>query len=318
MRTSAYFLSALLSTVSATAQESVPAVPAAPAPPLTLAVLPFDSSDEALKPKSAEVAAILGAKLSANADLWLVEREEIEKLLSEQTLGLSGLADPANAARAGRIIGAKILVTGRVVRSGSGAIFVAKIISSETSRVFGETATAADPSVIEKPLDELTDKIGKLVVKQRAALVPPVVTREARIAKLKETLAGTPLPSIQIKVTEQDLSRVVIDPAVDTEFGKVVKEVGGTIVDPAQSGQAAAIAITGEAISQTGARRGQLVSARARVELKAVRAADGKVLATDRETSVAVDIADAIAGKSALQNAAFDLAERILPLLAKP
>jgi hypothetical protein len=195
---------------------------------------------------------------------------------------------------------------------------VAKIISAETSRVFGETSNTADPTVIEKPLDELSTKIGKLVAKQRAALVPPVVTREARIAKLKETLKGTPLPTIQVKVAEQDLSRVVIDPAVDTEFAKIVKEVGGTIVDPAQGGQAAAIAITGEAISQTGARRGQLVSARARVELKAVRAADGKVLATDRETSVAVDIADAIAGKSALQNAAFDLAERILPLLAKP
>ena len=60
------------------------------------------------------------------------------------------------------------------------------------------------------------------------------------------------------------------------------------------------------------------MSARARVELKATRAADHKILATDRQTSVAVDISDANAGKSALQNATIDVAERVLPALVNP
>ena len=156
------------------------------------------------------------------------------------------------------------------------------------------------------------------MVKQGAALSPPAATREQRIAKLKESLKGKPLPTLQLHVTEQDLSRVVIDPAVETELAKIILELGGQVVDPKQGGDSADVAITGEAISQTGARRGQLVSARARVELKASRAADYKILATDRQTSVAVDISDAIAGKSALQNAAIDLAERVLPALVNP
>jgi TolB-like protein len=297
-----------------TAQEVTPPPPQ----PLTLAVLSFDASEDTLKGKATEVATLLSAQLSINADLWLVEREEMEKLLAEQTIALSGLTDAAGAAKAGKIIGAKVLVTGRLIRNGNGVILVAKIISSETSRVFGETATAADINVLDKPIEELSEKIGKLVKKQGDALAPRSATREQRIAKLKASLNGKPLPTLQVHVTELDLSRVVIDPAVETEFAKIILELGGQVVDPKQGGNSAEVSITGEAISQTGARRGQLVSARARVELKAIRASDNKVLAVDRETSVAVDISDAIAGKSALQNAAINLAERVLPALVKP
>lgn len=292
--------------------------PPAQSSPMTVAVLPFDASEEALKTKASEVGILLGAQLSSNADLWLVEREEMEKLLAEQTIALSGITDAAGAAQVGKIIGAKVLVTGRLIRNGKGAILVAKIISSETSRVFGETATVADVAVLDKPIGELAEKIGKLVKKQSAVLTPSFITREQRIANLKESLKGKPLPSIQVRVEEQDLSRVVIDPAVETEFGKIILELGGKVVDPKEGGDSAEVSITGEAISQTGARRGQLVSARARVELKAIRASDSKILAVDRETSVAVDISDAIAGKSALQNAALVLAERVLPALVKP
>lgn len=300
--------------VRLTAQENTPA----PSMPLTLAVLPFDASEEALKGKASEVAVLLSAQLSSNADLWLVEREEMEKLLAEQTIALSGITDAASAAMVGKIIGAKVLVTGRLIRNGKGGILVAKIISSETSRVFGETANVSDVSVIDKAIEELSNKVGILVKKQSAALSPQSITREQRIAKLKESLKGKTLPTLQIQVTEQDLSRVVIDPAVETEFAKIILELGGQVVDPKQGGDTAEVSITGEAISQTGARRGQLVSARSRVEIKATRASDGKILAVDRETSVAVDISDAIAGKSALQNAAFALAERLLPVLTKP
>lgn len=293
------------------------AAPQSPAAPLTMAVLPFDATDEKLKGKAQEVPVLLGASLSANPGLWMVEREELDKLLAEHTIKLSGLTDPASAVEAGRIIGAKVLVTGRVIRNGEGAILVAKVMSAETSRVFGETATMVTLDASDKPIAELTDKIGKLVEKNHQVFAPPVASRADRIAKLKTALQGKTLPSILISIPEQDLNRVVIDPAVETEFGKIVLELGGVVIDPKQGGKAD-VSLTGEAISQTGARRGQLVSARARVEVKATRSADGKVLVIDRETSVAVDIADAVAGKSALQNAALDLAERILPKLLTP
>jgi len=59
--------------------------------------------------------------------------------------------------------------------------------------------------------------------------------------------------------------------------------------------------------------KGNLQSCRARVEIKVRDAATGKIIAEDRQTSVAVDLAENVAAKSALQNAADDLAERIIP-----
>ena len=84
-----------------------------------------------------------------------------------------------------------------------------------------------------------------------------------------------------------------------------------------QGGGSAAVEITGEALSEYGLRRGNLVSCRARIELKARDAASGDLITVERQTSVGVDIAEHIAAKTALQNGADALAERVLPKLGK-
>ncbi len=66
----------------------------------------------------------------------------------------------------------------------------------------------------------------------------------------------------------------------------------------------------------SGLRKGNLISCKARVELKAQKRT-GEILAVDRQTSVAVDVAEQTAAKTALQNAALDIAERLLPRIAK-
>ena len=72
-----------------------------------------------------------------------------------------------------------------------------------------------------------------------------------------------------------------------------------------------------EGISELAARHGNLISVKARVELKAVDRMTDKVLVADRQAAIVVDLAEQIAGKSALQEAAAALAERILPKLVK-
>jgi hypothetical protein len=284
------------------------------APPLTVAVINFATSDEKLQPKTEETAVLLSAALSSNPQVWMVEREDIDKILAEQTLKLSGLTDAANVVSTGRLLGAQVLVTGRLVQSGNNLNVVAKIISTSTSRVFGETVKVSDPGNLQPALTELSEKISKLLVAQRAVFDPVMPKREERIARLREALHGKKLPSVSISIPEESLPRPVVDPAVETEFGKVILELGGTVIDP-KSGQIPEVRITGEAFSQLGARRGQLIAARARIEIKATRSQGDAVIATDRETGVAVDIADAVAGKTALQETALTLAERVLPQL---
>jgi len=302
------FISILLAVLPAVAQESSP---------LTVAVLPFESSDEQLAGKATEVSSFLAARLSTRPELWLLERADIDKILAEQTIKLSGLTDPGSAVQVGKLLGAKVLVTGRFIRSGSGAILVAKVMSTETSRVFGETSTANSPDALQQPAFELADKLASLLAKQNAAFCVPDVTREERIARLKKLLDGKKLPSVLVAITERDLTRPAIDPAVETEFQKSLLELGFEVIDP-QSATVPEVVIRGEAFSEIGARRGQLVSARARAEIQATRSSDKKVLAVDRETTSAVDTAPATAEKSALQEAGLILLERTVPKIVAP
>ena len=297
------FLCLLLAVIPVIAQESSP---------LTVAVLPFESSDEQLAGKAAEAASLLATQLSTKPDLWLLERADIDKILAEQTIKLSGLTDPGSAVQVGKLLGSKVLVTGRLIRSGNNAILVAKVMSTETSRVFGETSTANSPDALQQPAFELADKVAVLLSKQHAAFRVPVVSREERIAKIKKNLDGKKLPSVLVNITERDLTRPAVDPAVETEFKKSLLELGFEVIDP-QSAKTPDVVIKGEAFSETAARRAQLVSARARAEIQAARTSDNKVLAADRETTSAVDTAPATAGKSALQEAGLILLERTVP-----
>ena len=67
--------------------------------PLSVAVLDFQTSGEKLDKKGSEVALLLGTHLSTAPNVLLVERQEIEKILSEQEIGLGGAVTPESAAK---------------------------------------------------------------------------------------------------------------------------------------------------------------------------------------------------------------------------
>lgn len=277
--------------------------------PLTVAVLDFTATDSKQQAAATAASELLSAALANEPGLWMVERSQIEQILGEQTLGLSGLADPATAASVGQLLGAKVLIAGRVIATGEQTLLVAKVMSAETSRVFGETTPLTDQ--LASSTEELAKKIVSLLEKNRSAFFPKIITREDRVAALRNIVQGKGR-TVSVRIEEQDLGRMVIDPAAQTEFEKTLIEIGFTI---APEGTSPALRITGEAFSQPGARRGQLVSSRARVEVRVVDD-DGKVLAVDSQTATAVDTAEAVAGKTALERAALDLVERIAPKLS--
>ena len=139
-----------------------------------------------------------------------------------------------------------------------------------------------------------------------------------RLKALKEKLAGKKHPALFIEIAEQHIGRRVIDPAAQTEFALMSNECGFPVFDTQQGAGTvqAAILVKGEGISEFAARHGELISVKARVEIKAVDRASGKVIATDRETSVGVDATEQIAAKHALQEAAATIAARMLPKIA--
>lgn len=289
---------------------------AEPAAPLTVAVFDFASPDEAVAGLGPKITTLVNADLSAEPDLVIVERAELGKALGEQEMGLSGTVSADTAAKVGQLTGAKVLVTGRVFKADEQTIIVAKIIGTETSRVYGELVTGKPNSLLTDLAAELAKKIAADITQKGGTLIAKVESREDRIARLKAALAGKKLPVVSVKISEQHFGQVVIDPAAQTEFSLLLQQCGFTVVDD-NSTSRPTVEITGEALSEYGASHGNLISCRGRIEIKARDVASGSLLAVDRQTSVAVDVAEHIAAKTALENGADTLAERVLPKLAQ-
>lgn len=282
---------------------------------LTVAVFDFESRDEAVRDLGPKVATLVNANLSAEPNLVTVERAELDKALGEQEQGLAGTISPDSAAKVGQLTGAKVLVTGRVFKADEQTIIVAKIIGTETSRVYGEIVTGHPGEPITDLSAELAKKIAADVTTKGATIVAQVRTHEDRVASLKKSLGDKKLPTVSVKISEMHFGQPVIDPAAQTELTLIMQQCGFTVYDD-HSTNHAAIEITGEAFSEYGMRKGNLISCRARIEITAHDAASGALILADRQTSVAVDLAEHIAAKTALQNGAGDLAERVIPKLA--
>jgi hypothetical protein len=280
---------------------------------LTVAVFDFDCRDEALGDAGSEAALLLNALLSTQDHLILVERAELQKVLGEQELGLSGTVTTDSAAKVGHLTGAKVLVTGRVFQAGKETVLVAKIIGTETSRVFGEMVKSATLTVSDLA-NELAGKIAQTVATRADALVAAEVSREDRLASIRKALGDRPRSVVRVSIPERHFGGPTFDPAAETELGKLLTESGFTLVS-AQAEAKPRFELLGEAFSEFGLRRGNLVTCKARVEIKVRDTTTGDWVMVDRQVTVAVDLSEQIAAKRALQEAATQLAERVLPRL---
>lgn len=283
-----------------------------------IAILPFRERGKEVKGMGGQVADLVFAKLVVDPSLYLVDREDLDKTLGEAELNLSGIVNPKEAITIGRLTGAKLIVTGSVFQIDKTVYVVAKIIGTETSRVIG----ASVKGVVGDGLDNLTGQLGveiiRVIKKSSDALVAKPVQKLDRLAALKKKLGDAKRPTVWISIKEQHVGRQTIDPAAETELILICKELGFKVIDTELGrSQQADLLIQGEGMSEFATRHGNLISVKARLEVKVIDRATGKVVAIDRQTRVAVDLVEQIAGKKALQDAAADIADRILPKLLK-
>jgi len=283
------------------------------------AILPFAERGADVKDLGPQVTDLMFANLVVDPQMYLVDREDLEKILKELELNLSGLVSADSATRVGQLTGAKILVTGSVLQVDSKLYLIAKIIGTETSRVFGASVKGGVNDELDALAEELAGEVVKTIASRAGDLVAKPKTREDRLATLKKAMAGAKRPVLKIDVTERHISRATIDPAAETEIALFCTELGFDVIDPDEGdGRKAEVLLTGEGFSEFAARHGNLISVKARLEVKAIEVATGRILAIDRQTAVEVDLTEQIAGKAALQEAAADIAERLLPKIAGP
>jgi len=311
MRSYCRFVASLICTISLWAQQ-----PAAPEPPVfPTAVLPFEERGPGVEGQGRVVADILFATLAQNPRLYLVDRQEMAKLLAEAELNLSGVVNASQAIQIGQLTGARILLTGSVFKAGPKTYIVAKVIGSETSKVLGRSVNGTE--AIDELATGLATQVSELLVTEGSGLVPQVTPPADRLAALRQQLAGKQLPTVVVTVKEQHVGRAAIDPAAETELIRYWKELGGEVIDNLKGSPAQAeYRIEGEGFSEFATQTRGLVSVKARLEVKVLDKA-GKVVAIDRQATVQVDLNELGAGKAALQEAAARIAERIIPRLAK-
>lgn len=279
------------------------------------AIFTFAERGPGAKDLGGKAGDILFALLAKNPSVFLVDRSELNKTLQEHEINLFGVVTPDQAIQIGKIIGAKIIVTGSVIESDNKLYLIAKIIGTETSRVLGASVTGKTSEDFNTLMDQLAKQVGETIAAQAGQLVAKEVKMKDRIAALKKQLGDAKRPVVAINVNERHTGQTTTDPAAETELTWFCKETGFDVLDKAADSKKADIILMGEGFSEFAMRNGNLVSVKARLEVKAVDCQTGKVIAADSQTAVVVDLTEQIAGKTALQKAAAEIAERLLPKL---
>jgi TolB-like protein len=281
-----------------------------------IAVLAFEERGSGTAGIGEKISDFLTATLSADPELVVVERAELKTLLDEQKLSVSGLVRPDEAVQLGRLTGAKLLILGSVIELDSTLIISARITGTETGKIAGAKVKGKTDDDLAELAEKLAEEISRTVAARGKDLLATPVVPQDRAAAILKVLGEKPRPSVWLKVTERHVGQSTIDPAAETEIARLLHDTGFTVIDHKSGNmKQAEIIVEGEAFSEFAARHNDLNSVKARVEIMAVRRETNERIATERQTEIVVDITEQTAGKTALQNAAAEIALRLLPKL---
>ncbi len=139
--------------------------------PVTIAVFPFQAEDALAKRKvDVAVGELLTQKLIRESKFKLLERTQLDTVLREQKLGLSGAIESDTAAKIGKLAGARLAAMGTVTRLGKNYQISAKLVDTETSEVISV-------SIVEVPRSVFDEEAARYLV-----LVPETQTMSIYLA----------------------------------------------------------------------------------------------------------------------------------------
>lgn len=290
--------------------------PSGEASKMTVAILDFESSGESGNGR--QIAETLMALMTDAPGIQFVDRAAMLKILQEHELNLTGMVESDKAVRIGKLVGARILITGKIFALDKTAYITAKMISTETSRVEGVLVRGKLEDDIGRLIIELGEKLQKRLNENGGKLAATEPAND-RLAELKARLAKSAKLKVAIRVKEEHHSTAVqaIDPAVETELRMMLQQCGFIVVGNDATAQKPDVIISGEAFSELAGRLGNMVSCSARIELVMTSGKNGQIILTDRTVARAVDLSEQIAAKNALQKGAYELGIRVLTRFAE-
>lgn len=126
------------------------------------------------------------SELAASPAVRVVERAQLQQILQEQDLGRQERVDPNTAARIGRIVGARYMVTGTLYDVRGDFRIDARLIDSETSVIL---RTQRVPGRLENIFDLVTRLAQQLM---RDANLPPLERRAMEERERQRPPQGQP------------------------------------------------------------------------------------------------------------------------------
>lgn len=270
----------------------------------------------------------INTMLAALPKVTIVNRDQIENVAEEHKIALSGLVDTASAVKLGKLLSAQYIVAGRASKIAHTHYLVLKIVDVETTvqSTVAAKASVEDGfgAVIERAADPLRQRVRQL----QAPLVRSQDRALAELRKLAAPLAGK---IFLVEVAEKHLDRPLKDPAAQMAIAQRLCNLGMSVVVPKEpvAGWRSALLRTGkygeqkvdyllegEGISAFAARIQGLVSCRARVELRLVPVPGRVIKTSDRGVAAGADLVEALAAKTALEDAGEQACDAIIRRLS--
>lgn len=168
-----------------------------------LAVLPFENGGSYGREREdydalrRGIAAILIADLALNPAIRLVDRAETQRILDEQALGSAGRVDAGTAARVGRLVGARYMITGTFIDLYGDFRLDARIIDVETGEILRVVRSDAKFSDIK----QLSSMIGSVAQRILAETNLPALPASAATA----TVAARQVPTEALNLYSRGL-----------------------------------------------------------------------------------------------------------------
>jgi TolB-like protein len=135
---------------------------------LTLAIGDFKNDSEGFYLDSWEksIPEFLKSELSKADELIIVERQQLEAVLQEQALSMTGLMDSATAQTVGKLLGAQYIIVGRINQSGKWTRIDARIVQVATGQVKSVHVQSRDDRYLQEMVSLLANNIrNKLTAK---------------------------------------------------------------------------------------------------------------------------------------------------------
>ncbi len=110
----------------------------------------------------------LGEQLNQSGRVQIVERLLVDRLLEELNLGSSELADPETALQIGRILAAKVVVTGALLHLPDQTLLSLRLIDTETTAIPRVLTKQLAPGTmdVEKELERINQQILQTIIQK--------------------------------------------------------------------------------------------------------------------------------------------------------